>query len=73
MVEAILGGSIIEEYPDDHRALVCGRTTLMGSVELYLHVVCECGDPVYVDFVTAYIPDELQWEKPPTRRRKKRK
>ncbi len=73
MVGAVLQGSIIEEYPEEQRALVCGRTTLLGNVVVYLHVVCECADPVYVDFVTAYIPDELQWEKPPVKRRKRRR
>lgn len=71
MVEAILQGTIIEEYPDDQRVLICGQTILMESLTIYLHVVCEYADPIYVDFVTAYIPDELQWESPPFRRRKK--
>ena len=65
MVEAILKGRIIEEYPDDQRVLVCGSVTLAGSLNLYLHVVCEYADPVYTEFVTAYIPDELQWQSPP--------
>src|SRR5437763_13741438 len=65
MVEAVLVGSIIEEYPDDWRALLCGRTSLSQNVTIYLHVVCEYADPVYVEFVTAYIPDELEWESPP--------
>ncbi|PYS04133.1 MAG: hypothetical protein DMG15_13685 [Acidobacteria bacterium] len=69
MVEAVLTGTIIEEYPEDHRALICGKTALTKKVALYLHVVCEYADPVYVEFVTAYIPDDLEWEKPPFRRR----
>jgi hypothetical protein len=28
MVEAILEGIIIEEYPDEQRVLICGKTTL---------------------------------------------
>ena len=72
MVEAVLAGSIIEDYPDEQRALVCGPTALTERVQIYLHVVCEYADPLYVEFVTAYIPDELQWESPPLRRRKKR-
>lgn len=71
MVEAVLNGEIIEEYPADRRALICGEATLLENVSIYLHVVCEYVDPMYVEFVTAYIPDELQWEKPPFRRRKK--
>lgn len=72
MVEAVLQGAIIEEYAADRRALVCGRTALTENVVVYLHVVCDYADPTYVDFVTAYIPDELEWEKPPLRRRKRK-
>lgn len=73
MVEAVLEGAIIEDYREDKRALVCGKTNLSQNMGIYLHVVCEYADPVYVEFVTAYIPDELEWEKPPLRRRKRRK
>lgn len=52
MVAAILQGTIIEEYPDDQRLLICGQTTLAEAVVIYLHVVCEYADPIYVDFVT---------------------
>ncbi|MBI2229729.1 MAG: DUF4258 domain-containing protein [Deltaproteobacteria bacterium] len=70
MVEAILEGTIIEEYPDEQRVLICGKTTLATTVDIYLHVVCEYADAVYVEFVSAYIPDEQEWERPPLRRRK---
>jgi hypothetical protein len=73
MVEAVLGGMIIEEYADDKRALICGKTSLSPSVDIYLHVVCEYADPVYIEFVTAYIPDEQEWESPPFRRREGKK
>jgi len=73
MIETILNGKIIEEYPDDQRVLICGYTTLTGALSLYLHVVCEYADPVYVEFVTAYIPDETLWENPPVRRRKQQR
>jgi len=69
MEKAILSGRIIESYPDEKRCLVCGRI-MLDSVMLYLHVVCEYADPVYVEFVTAYIPEEDLWEKPPYKRRK---
>jgi hypothetical protein len=72
MVEAVLVGTIIEEYPDDQRVLICGKTTLSENVDIYLHVVCEYADAVYTEFVTAYIPDELEWESPPLRRRKRK-
>jgi hypothetical protein len=73
IVEAVLQGTIIEEYADDQRVLVCGRITLGQGLDIYLHVVCEYADGVYIEFVTAYIPDEVQWETPPFRRRKRRK
>jgi hypothetical protein len=73
MVDAVLSGMIIEEYPDEYRVLICGKTGLSGATDIYLHVVCEYADSVYVEFVTAYIPDQQQWESPPLRRRKRRK
>jgi hypothetical protein len=73
MVEAILNGRIIEEYPDDQRVLICGRADLLENLTIYLHVVCEYADSVYVEFVTAYVPDEQQWQWPPFRRRKRKR
>ena len=73
MVEAVLVGTVIEDYTDDQRALICGKTSLARNVDVYLHVVCEYADPVYVEFVTAYIPDEREWESPPFRRREEKK
>lgn len=73
IVEAVLNGRIIEEYPDDQRVLVCGSVTVAGNLSFYLHVVCEYTGPVYTEFVTAYVPDELQWESPPFRRRKRKR
>jgi hypothetical protein len=45
----------------------------MSATEIYLHFVCEYADPVYIEFVTAYIPDEQAWESPRFRRRKQKK
>ncbi len=73
MVEAVLLGKIIEEYPDDKRVLICGSVAFAQSSRIYLHIVCEYSDPVFVEFVTAYIPDERQWESPPFRRRKQKR
>ena len=70
MIEAILNGKIIEEYPDDERVLICGRASLIKDVDIYLHVVCEYADEIYIEFVTAYIPDELEWNNPPFTRRR---
>jgi len=72
MVEAILAGRIIESHPEAQRVLICGPTTLAKKTTIHLHVVCEVADPNYVEFVTAYIPDEFLWENPPYRRRKRR-
>jgi hypothetical protein len=71
MVEAILNGQIIEEYPDDQRVLISG-TTLLENITVHLHIVCEHADPVFIEFVTAYIPDERLWENPPPRRRRRK-
>ncbi len=70
ILEAVFNGKIIEEYPDDQRVLICGDILRAQNVYLYLHVVCEYADPVYIEIVTAYIPSESQWENPPFRRRK---
>lgn len=72
MLEAILDGRIIEEYPDRRRVLVCGQT-VVDDILVYLHVVCEQNYPDQIELVTAYFPDEREWETPPFRRRKKRK
>ncbi len=71
IVDAVLDGNLIEEYPDEPRMLLCGKTNLSPNVDIYLHVVCEFADPMYVEFVTAYIPDETDWESPPFRRRRR--
>lgn len=73
MVEAVLNGTIIEEYPEDQRVLICGSSTLLGDIIVYLHVVCEHADPIYIEFVTAYIPDESQWHFPPFKRQRHRR
>jgi hypothetical protein len=73
IVEAILNGRMIEEYPDDQRMLICGSITTVENLHLYLHFVCEYADPVYTEIVTSYIPDESQWEHPPFRRRKRQR
>lgn len=72
MLEAILDGRIIEEYPDRQRVLVCGQT-IVDEILVYLHVVCEQNYPDQIELVTAYFPDEREWEIPPFKRRKKRK
>ena len=70
MLETILNGKIIEDYPDDQRALICSSRMTVENTVIYLHVVCEYADPVYVELITAYIPDEQRWQNPPYKRRK---
>lgn len=76
IVEAILNGEIIEEYPEVDRVLICGHSTFGENGEntsFYLHIVCEYTHPVFVEFVTAYIPDETQWERPTFKHRVRKK
>ena len=73
IVEAVLNGTAIEEYPEDQRVLICGKTTLSEKVAIHLHVVCEYADVLFVEFVTAYIPDEREWESPPVKRREQKR
>jgi Domain of unknown function (DUF4258) len=69
IVEAICNGKIIEKYESEQRVLICGATKLAGKTAIYLHIVCEYSDNIYIEIVTAYIPDEEFWEKPPFKRR----
>ena len=70
---AILSGEIIEEYPRQNRALVCGKAVLDARTTVYLHVVCEFHSERRIDIVTAYIPDPVLWETPPLRRKRRSK
>lgn len=73
IVDAVLSGRIIEEYPERQRALICGPIVILEyNISTYLHVVCEQNYPDQVEFVTAYIPDQREWENPPFRRRRRR-
>jgi hypothetical protein len=55
---AILGGDIIEQYPDDHPYPSC---LVLHSMQKPLHVVCGVGDSL-IWVITAYYPDPSQWE-----------
>jgi len=62
VLEALGGGEIIEEYPDDHpypRSLILGRT----RADRPPHVVCA---PVLTEqrliVITIYQPDPTRWE-----------
>jgi hypothetical protein len=69
MLEAVEKGKVIENYPQEQRLLICGTTYLTEQIAIYLHIVCEYSEE-YVEFVTAYIPDEYLWENPPFKRRR---
>lgn len=60
VVQAVLSGEIIEQYPDDYpfpSCLLLGNTAT-GTA---LHVVCGQG-PDEVWMITAYCPDSAEWE-----------
>jgi len=70
MLHVVLQGIVVETYTERNRCLLYANVMLEG-IRMPLHVVCEHLQPdAPVDFVTAYIPSEEEWE-PPTRRRKK--
>ena len=71
MTHVVLQGILLETYAERSRCLLYADVTIEG-LRMPLHVVCEHGNPdAPVDFVTAYIPSQEEWETP-TRRRKKR-
>ncbi len=57
VIQAILSGEIIEQYPDDYPYPSC---LLLGGTPP-LHVVCGHG-PDEVWMITAYYPDTAEWE-----------
>ena len=61
-------GIPIEWYPDRERALFCGLVTI-GSRPTWLHVVVGYARRMPVGLATAYIPDPVEWDDPPTKRR----
>lgn len=70
MVQAVMSGQVIEEYPDRSRCLLYANIKT-ESITLPLHVVCEyTSEDQPVDFVTAYIPSEEEWITPRRRRRR---
>jgi Domain of unknown function (DUF4258) len=70
IIEAVSNGKIIEIYEFENRLLICGQTKLTDSITIYLHIVCEHSDDIFVEIITAYIPDEDLWLNPPFKRRK---
>lgn len=61
-------GEVIEDYPEDQR----GHSCLMfgyGNDDRPIHVVCSPKED-YLAIITAYIPDQEQWENDFKTRRK---
>ena len=56
----IFEGEIIEDYPEDARGYSC---LMLGAGDMgrVLHIVCAPKDE-YLAIVTAYVPNEEQWE-----------
>ncbi len=64
----ILGGDIIEDYPDDKRGHSCLMFGIPGS-KRPVHVVCAPKEE-YLAIITAYIPSLEKWESDFKRRKK---
>lgn len=67
IVDAILQGEIIEDYPDDPRGKSC---LILGETkdDRPLHVVCGLADDGKLLMITVYFPDENEWMDFKTRR-----
>lgn len=66
--EAIAGGAVVEDYPDDRygpSCLIGGRTAAGRS----LHVQCSYPSRSLVRIITLYEPDPQRWTDLRTRRR----
>jgi len=64
---AIVGGELIEDYPDDkrgHSCLICG----MMKDGRYLHIVAGMTEENAV-MITTYLPSPNKWETPFKRRK----
>jgi hypothetical protein len=60
VLDTILKGEVIEDYPDDprgHSCLILGT----GIGERPIHVVCAPKDE-YLAVITAYLPTDAEWE-----------
>lgn len=71
VIHAIMGGEIIEQYPDDYPYPSCLVFGLSIDGEI-LHAVCGCGDGA-LWMITAYYPNDIEWEADKKTRRKVQK
>ena len=67
VIEVIIKGQIIEDYPEDKRGHSCLFNAKISN--RYIHVVCAPKD-AYLAIITAYIPDKTRWNKDYTKRKK---
>ena len=61
VVQTVLAGEVIEDYPDDKygpSCLVCGQT----SNQRMLHLQCTHPSRPLVKVITAYEPDPAEWD-----------
>jgi hypothetical protein len=62
VVEAVLAGEVIEDYPEDKygpSCLVLGKTQARRT----LHIQCTGPGRTLIKVITAYEPDVDQWER----------
>ncbi len=60
VIEVVLHGEIIEDYPEDVRGHSCLLMTLVSTGRV-IHVVC-APKKDYLTIISAYIPDSDRWE-----------
>ena len=63
-VEALLNGSVLEEYLEEDRCLVVGTFHWRANTRSHLHVICDYSQTDRVELVTAYIPGPPEWISP---------
>jgi hypothetical protein len=71
IVEAVMGGEVLEDYPDENRCLILGTFHWTTKTISPLHIVCDYSQRDRVEFVTAYIPRRPAWITARQRGRKK--
>ena len=72
-LQAILNGTIIEDYPEQDRCLVSGTAPGLrissDYITTYIHAVCRYDDIEKVVIITMYRPSRTEWLNGERRRR----
>jgi hypothetical protein len=68
--EVVLNGHVIDWMRERQRLLFCGRVRNRQHRLVWLHAVIDYAGAEIVGIITAYVPDQSQWEEPPLRRRR---